>query len=121
MAESQLLSAIRVWAAIAWADGILAEAEADSMRRLIATADLTAEERTIAMTFVDAKCTLPEAFLTALTPEARRGVYRAACRMAVIDRSLATAERGMLDRIRELLGISGEAAEEIEGDVPGLA
>lgn len=121
MAESQLLTAIRVWAAIAWADGVLAEAEADSMRRLIATADLTADERTTATTFVDAQCTLPDSFVTALSPEARRGVYRAACRMAVVDRTLAKAERGMLDRVRELLGISTELAGEIEADVPGLA
>ena len=50
MAETQILSVIRVWAAVAWADGVLAEAEADGMRRLIRSADLTPEEREIAPT-----------------------------------------------------------------------
>src|SRR5205814_8374401 len=38
MAESQLLSVIRMWAAVAWADGVLAEPEAEGLRRLIRTA-----------------------------------------------------------------------------------
>jgi len=120
MGESQILSAIRLWAAIAWADGGLAEAEADGLRRLIATADLTADERTVASGFVAAQCTLPDAFLTALSVEARRGIYRAAYRMALVDRDFAQAERGMLEQVAKLLGIPGETAREIEADVPGL-
>ena len=48
MAESQILSVIRMWAAVAWADGVLAEAEAEGMRRLIRNADLTDDERAAA-------------------------------------------------------------------------
>ena len=120
MAESQIMTVIRVWAAIAWSDGVLAEAEADGMRRLIATADLTADERTQARTFVEQRTTLPETYLNMLKPEARRGIYRAACRMAVVDHVLAAAERKMLDRLRELLGIPADVAQEIEADVPGV-
>ncbi|MBA3395634.1 MAG: TerB family tellurite resistance protein [Deltaproteobacteria bacterium] len=120
MAESQILSVIRVWAAMAWADGVLAEAEAESLRRLVGSADLTADERAVATTFVTTRCTLPDTYLTALTPEARRGIYRAACRMAVVDRAFAAAERGMLDKLRDLLGVPADVATEIEADVPGL-
>jgi uncharacterized membrane protein YebE (DUF533 family) len=120
MAESQVLSVIRMWAAMAWADGVMADAEADGLRRLIKSADLTAAERESARTFVDNRVELPETYLTSLSPEARRGVYRAACRMAVVDHVFAAAERTTLDKLRELLGIPAEIAQEIEADVPGM-
>ena len=120
MAESQIMSVIRVWAAIAWADGVLAEAEAEGLRRLITTAELTAEERTTARAFLDDKITLPETYLDMLKPEARRGIYRAACRMAVVDHVFSDTERTMLQKLRDILGIPPETAQEIEADVPGL-
>jgi len=39
MAESQILSVIRMWAAVAWADGVMSETEAESLSRLIRHAD----------------------------------------------------------------------------------
>ncbi len=120
MAESQILSVIRVWAAVAWADGMLAEAEAEGMRRLIRTADLTNEERADAMAMLDSRTELPELYLQNLNPESRRGIYRAACRMAVVDHVFASAERRLLDRLQHVLGIPREIAQEIEADVPGM-
>jgi uncharacterized membrane protein YebE (DUF533 family) len=120
MAESQILSVIRVWAAVAWADGLLAEAEADGMRKLIRTADLTPQERAAAKTFLDARVDMPDVYLQNLNPESRRGIYRAACRMAVLDHVFAHAERRMLDRLQGILGIPPEIAQEIEADVPGM-
>ena len=120
MAESQILSVIRVWAAVAWADGVLADAEAEGMRRLIRSADLTADERRAATAFLDARVELPELYLQNLNPESRRGIYRAACRMAVVDHVFAHAERKMLDRLQSMLGIPLDIAQEIEADVPGM-
>lgn len=120
MAESQILSVIRVWAAVAWADGVLAEAEAEGMRRLIRTADLTNDERKAAMAMLDARTDMPELFLKNLNPESRRGIYRAACRMAVVDHVFASAERKMLDRLQQALAIPPDIAQEIEADVPGM-
>jgi uncharacterized membrane protein YebE (DUF533 family) len=120
MAESQILSVIRMWAAVAWADGVMSETEVDSLSRLIRTADLTEEERTAARVFLETKTGLPETYLTNLTPEARRGIYRAACRMAVVDHVFSVTERALLDRMRNLLGLPGEIAQEIEADVPGM-
>lgn len=119
--ESQLLSVIRMWAAIAWADGVLAEAEAEGLRRLIRTADLTADERTAASRLLEEQATLPETYLTTMSPESRRGVYRAACRMAVVDRVFSQTERSVLERLRDLLAIPADIAHEIEADVPGLS
>ena len=120
MTESPILSVIRMWAAVAWADGVMSEAEAQSLRRLIRTADLTENERAAARTFLDTKTGLPETYLTNLAPEARRGVYRAACRMAVVDRVFSATERALLDRMRNLLGVTAETAREIEAEVPGM-
>ncbi len=120
MAESQILSGIRMWAAVAWADGVMSETEGESLSRLIRTADLTDDERAGARQFLAAKTELPETYLTNLTPEAKRGVYRAACRMAVVDHVFSVTERALLDRLRNLLGIPVDLAQQIEAEVPGL-
>ena len=120
MAESQIVSVIRVWAAVAWADGVLAEAEAEGLRRLIRNAELTAGERTDATKLLEARVELPQLYLQNINAEARRGIYRAACRMAIVDHVFAHAERKMLDRLQTMLGIPKEIAHEIEADVPGL-
>lgn len=120
MAESQVLSVIRVWAAVAWADGRLAEAEVEGMRRLIRRADLTQEERQAASAMLDVRTDLPELSLQNLNPEARRGIYRAACRMAIVDHVFAHAERKLLDRLQGMLGIPPDIADEIEADIPGM-
>jgi tellurite resistance protein len=118
--ESQILSVIRMWAAVAWADGVMSETELESLSRLIRTADLTDDERAAARSFLETKTGLPETYLTNLTPEARRGVYRAACRMAVVDHVFSATERALLDRMRSLLGVPLEVAQEIEAEVPGV-
>lgn len=120
MAESQILRVIRVWAAIAWADGALSETEAESLGRLIRHADLSDDERAGAREFLATRTELPETYLTHLTSGARRGVYRAACRMAVVDQMVIVTERALLDRLRNLLGIPVDLAQGIEADVPGL-
>ena len=120
MAESQILSVIRVWAAVAWADGVMSETEAESLGRLIRHADLTEDERAGARELVAARTELPETYLTNLTPDARRGVYRAACRLAVVDHVFSATERALLDRLRNVLGIAVDLAQQIEAEVPGL-
>ena len=121
MAESQILSVIRMWAAVAWADGVMSETEAECLDRLFRTADLTDDERSAGRVFLQVRTGLPETYLTNLSPEARRGIYRAACRMAVIDHVFSVTERALLDRMRNLLGVPAEIAQEIEADVPGMA
>ncbi|HEX4453929.1 MAG TPA: DUF533 domain-containing protein [Kofleriaceae bacterium] len=120
MAESQIVSVIGVWAAVAWADGVLAEAEAEGLRRLIRNAELTAGERTDATKLLEARVELPQLYLQNVNAEARRGIYRAACRMAIVDHVFAHAERKMLDRLQGMLNIPKDIAHEIEADVPGL-
>ncbi|HEX5061860.1 MAG TPA: hypothetical protein VFV99_20975, partial [Kofleriaceae bacterium] len=73
-----------------------------------------------ATTFLDQRVDLPDLYMKNLNPESRRGIYRAACRMAVVDHVFAHAERKMLDRLQGILGIPLEIAQEIEADVPGM-
>lgn len=120
MAESQFLSVIRVWAAMAWADGTIADAEAQAMRRLIGAAELDDDERTHAYRFLDQRVDLDTANVEGLSEDARRGIYRAACRMAAVDRAIHEDERRLLDRLRDHLGIGSEVATDIEGGIPGL-
>jgi uncharacterized membrane protein YebE (DUF533 family) len=120
MAESQILSVIRMWAAVAWADGVMSETEADSLGRLIRTAELTEDERIGAREFLSSRTELPETYLTNLTTEARSGIYRAACRMAVVDHVFSVTERALLDRLRQLLRIPDDVAHELEAGVPGM-
>ena len=121
MAESQFLSVIRVWASMAWADGVMHDNEAQALRRLIGAAELEDDERKQALRFVEAKVELDTAGIEGLSEDARRGIYRAACRMAAVDRDVATAERAMLDKLRGHLGIADEVAKDIEAGIPGLS
>jgi len=118
--ESQILNVIRVWAAIAWADGVPSAEEVTGLRRLVRNADLTAAERVTATRFISEPVAMPELFLTSLSPVARRGIYRAGCLVAVVDHVFTRTERRLLNQLREQLGLSEESAREIESEVPGL-
>jgi uncharacterized membrane protein YebE (DUF533 family) len=121
MAESQFLSVIRVWAAMAWADGAIAEPEAQALRRLIGAAELDDAERAAAYRFLDQRVELDTAGVEVLSEDARRGIYRAACRMAAVDRAIAPAERALLEKLRAHLGLGEGVARDIEAGIPGLA
>jgi uncharacterized membrane protein YebE (DUF533 family) len=118
MAENQFLSVIRIWAAMAWADGKVVAAEALAMERLIQAAELSDDERQLARGFLREKVELDTSNVGNLTDDARRGIYKAACRMAAVDRSLDEPERALLAKLRDGLAI-GDVAGEIETSVFG--
>jgi len=120
MAETQFLSVIRIWAALAWADGVVAEAEATAMKRLIAAAQLSDDEKQQALEFMVTRVDLDTSNLSELSADAKKGIYRAACRMAAVDHDVAAAERIFLGRLRDGLAISETEAREIEQGVPGI-
>ena len=121
MAESQYLSVIRIWAALAWSDGVIADAEAAAMRRLIESADLTDEERASALGMMQSRVDLDTATLASLSEEARQGIYRAAARLAAVDLEVAEEELHFLERLQEGLGIDDDTAEDLEKGIPALA
>ena len=118
MAENQFLSVIRIWAAMAWADDKVVAAEALAMERLIQAAELSDADRATARGFLKEKVELDTSNLGALTDEARRGIYKAACRMAAVDRNLEPPELALLVKLRDGLKIGGASAE-IETSVFG--
>ena len=118
MAENQFLSVIRIWAAMAWADDKVVAAEALAMERLIQAAELSDADRATARGFLKEKVELDTTNLGSLTEEARKGIYKAACRMAAVDRTLDPPEQALLEKLRDGLHI-GAAADEIETAVFG--
>jgi len=108
------MSVLRVWLALAWADGVIAPAEAEALRRLIAVAPIEEPERQIAIGWLDEPVALDTAKLSGLGAESRRGVYQAAVRLARIDLNMAAQERALLDQLRQALDIDTATARDIE-------
>lgn len=117
MEESTFLAVMRVWAALAWADGVIAHAEAKALRRVIDSADVSDVERRTALAFLDEKVDFELAGLTALDEVERETLYRSAVRLAVIDEHFADEEGVFLVRLREGLRLAPEVARTIEAAV----
>lgn len=116
--ESQYLTVIGVWAALAWADGVIVEAEAIALRRLISRAPmLTPEERSVAEGYLTQRTELPVEGLRKLDVGLRAGVYRAALQLAHIDRDFAEPERKFMVRLQESLQLDQTTVREIEAAV----
>jgi uncharacterized membrane protein YebE (DUF533 family) len=119
--ESQFLSVIRVWAALAWADGVIHEQEALAMKRLVETAGLGAADRAKAMGYLDDKIELDTAGLASLNPVARLGIYKAAVRLAGVDKDFADEEVQFLERLRVGLEIDEATARAARAEIPSPA
>ncbi|HKE13869.1 MAG TPA: hypothetical protein VKB80_03315 [Kofleriaceae bacterium] len=113
-AESPYMSVLRVWLALAWADGVVAPAEAEALRRLIAVAPIQESERATALAWLDEPVELDTSKLRRLGAESRQGVYQAAVRLARIDLNVAAQERALLERLRVALEIDEPTAKAIE-------
>jgi len=120
MDDNHYLTVIKVWAALVWADGIVSMPEAQAMRRLIASAELTDGERLTALGFLDAEVKLDTAGLEGLDDASREGIYRAAVKLSAIDDDITDSEIDFLTKLRKGLGISDETAEKIEDRVAAV-
>lgn len=116
--ESPQLSVIRIWAALAWADGAVAPSEAAALKRLIDAADMTDADKDRARAFLVEKVDLGEVAMKGLSADGREGIYRAALRLSTIDGVLADAETALLGRLREKLAIPEARAREIQSSLP---
>jgi uncharacterized membrane protein YebE (DUF533 family) len=109
------LRILRLWAAAAWADGVLHPAEAAALRRLIdASDDLDADARKEAARLLDAPVAVDVEEVRALRPEAREGVYRAALDIVRLDRTVTADEEAFLGRLRRVLDLDGAVIARIE-------
>lgn len=120
MGDPQILTVVRIWASMAWADGVLADSEASALRRLIETAGLDGEAQATARTWLEAPVDLDETGLAELSAEARTGIYRAACRIAAVDQAVSDRERSLLSRLRAALALDADQVRAIEAGIPGL-
>jgi tellurite resistance protein len=112
--ESPQLQVIRVWAALAWADGVIAKSEAAAIQRLIRGSDLSDNEKELALGFLDKRPEYDAGVIAKLSSDAREGIYRAAVRLAAIDGVYADSEKEFLVKLRGALQLSDDRAEEIE-------
>lgn len=115
--EGAFLAVIRVWAAMAWADGHIAEAEGEAMKRLIAVASLPDEAKATALGYLRTKVELDTRELAALTAEQKQGIYRAAVRLSRIDQEVAPEETALLGRLRDGLGLDAAVVAAIDASI----
>ncbi len=118
MSESPILQVLHTLAALAWADGVLTDEEAESLRRFLGTFSLSESELAIAQSWLTTPVELDTSDLASL-PEGRRlGMYQVAVRMAAADGEIGDAERAMLENLREALGLDEQTANDIEAELP---
>jgi uncharacterized membrane protein YebE (DUF533 family) len=114
--SSRVLTAIKVWAAAAWADDLLSEQEEHAMRALLSAARISDEERAVAASWIDSKVSLDDVAVAAIPMDERVGIYAAACGVVAIDRSIADAERIFLERLAEALELDPAQAAKVQRD-----
>lgn len=114
--EPSTIAVIRMWAAVAWADGKLAPVENDALRRLIHAAALTVDERAQAYGFLDQPVQEPT-LATGIPEVAKAGIYRAACRMAKLDGIVEPRERMLLATLATALKLSPAVTRKIESEI----
>jgi len=108
--ESEILLAVKVWAAAAWADGVIAKEEAEGMRAFLTVAKLNSKEVQTALGWLDEKVELDDVDLSSIPPENRMNIFAAALGVVSIDKDIAKEEETFLERLRVALEIDEEAA-----------
>jgi uncharacterized membrane protein YebE (DUF533 family) len=111
--ESKFLAAVQVWAAAAWADGVIAEEEALALKAIISVARLTDDEKTRALGWLENKVDIEDVKVADIPEDNRRNIFSAALGVIAIDKDVAAAEKKFLDRLRTALEIDEETAAEL--------
>ena len=120
MSENNFLDAVKIWAATAWADGVISDEEAVAMKAIIKVGMLSDEERATALGWLESKVDLESEDLGKLSADSRNRIYLSAARVAAIDKDVAEAERKFLARLRDALGIDEAQAKKIHDTVPNM-
>jgi uncharacterized membrane protein YebE (DUF533 family) len=115
--NDDLMRVIRVWAAMAWADGVIASAESAAIKKVVELADLDEEQAGTALGWLEERVELSTEGLEDLQPSAKEGIYKAAIRLANVDLDVATEELTLLERLRQALDIDSERASELEAEL----
>ena len=86
------------------------------MKRLIDGSPLGDADRKVALGYIENRVDLETGDLGRLSAEARLGIYRAAVKLAKLDRHVAESETALLTRLRDGLKIDAAAAQRIEAE-----
>src|SRR5262249_54877821 len=108
------LEVVRLWAATAWADGVIAENERRLLVAVIGDADVGDATRKTALGYLAKPLGLEDVAVDHLGEKERQGVYRTACKLTTVDGEIAAGERAFLQRLRVHLGLDDAIATEIE-------
>lgn len=108
--ESEILLAVKVWAAAAWADGVIVEEEAQGMKAFLSVAKLNSAEVQTALGWLDDKVELDDVDVASIPPQNRQNIFAAALGVVSIDNEVHEKEVQFLERLREALEIDEESA-----------
>jgi len=106
----QVLLALEVWIAAAWADGVISEAEEAGMKAVINIAKLTDEERATAMGWLTKKVELDDVNVSQIPPAERVNIFAAALGVVAMDEDVAAAEKAFIGRLQIALQIDDKTA-----------
>ncbi len=109
--EGAFATAVKVWAAAAWADGVISPEEALVMRAIISSAKLTDDEKQTANGWLEQKVELADVELSNVAVHDREHIYAAALGVVAIDKEQAEGETVFLGRLREALEIDEGTAK----------
>ncbi len=112
--ESEVLLAAKIWAAAAWADGVIAEEEAQSMKMVIDIAKLSDDEKKTALGWLENKVELEDVDVSGISQDSRVNIYSATLGVITVDNEVADKERKFLERLRKTLDIDEVLAAELE-------
>jgi uncharacterized membrane protein YebE (DUF533 family) len=113
---NRTLTSIKVWAAAAWADGMVLEEEALAMELIIAAAPISDDERELARRWIKTPVTLEDLDLSTIPREERLVLYTEACKLVGVDHYIASAERGFLFRLGNALALDEAEARRARHD-----
>ena len=112
--EEMFLEVVRLWAATAWSDGVMADNEQRLLVGLIRGANVGEATRETALRLLAQPLRLEDAPIDHLGEKERTGVYRTACKLTTVDGEIAALERTFLGRLREHLKLDEATANDIE-------
>lgn len=109
----QVLLALEVWIAAAWADGKITEAEEAGMKAVINIAKLTDDERQTAFGWLKKKIDLDDINVSQIPPDERVNIFAAALGVVAMDEDVAAAETQFLERLQIALQIDDATAQSV--------
>lgn len=121
MSDKPFVEAVRILAAMAWADGDMHEDEEKMLRSMIDVGPLTADEKATARSWLGSRPSDNIETVKKLALAARLDIYRSAVRVAAADGRTVRDERSFLERLAASLDIQSDDARGVRDDEKALA